>query len=119
MRINYKAWDNTNKCWRDDIIIDRLGNYYICDEGLLGVDEEIIILLSTNLKDRNGKEIYEGDGIMHHLYEQKLEVYWNNDNSGWSLKGKRNTMSLSNICSPNIEVIGSIYQHPELLKESK
>jgi len=78
----------------------------------------------TGLHDKNGKEIYEGDIVKDSngrvayvtFLQQEMGyvlVYHNNDTR---LLGHRNTESSYDI-DFNIEVIGNIYENPELLKK--
>lgn len=75
------------------------------------------VMQFTNLKDKNGKEIYEGD-IVKHYDGQILQVIWNNERWGyWTLMqlDKANEWRWYHEAS-DIEIIGNIYENPELLK---
>ncbi|HEV2917594.1 MAG TPA: YopX family protein [Candidatus Babeliales bacterium] len=66
----------------------------------------------TGLRDRNGVEIYEGDIIDSQSLWQG-EVWWNEQNLQWWA----NDHPLWVISKP--EIIGNIYQHPELLERQE
>jgi len=68
----------------------------------------------TGLKDKNGTEIYEGD-ILHQDNYSDWVVEWHNTG-----------FYIYNVCNPEMhfvlvksdrEVIGNIYENPELIKE--
>ena len=85
--------------------------------------ENVELLQYTGLKDKNEKEIFEGDIFVHNNH--KFEVVWDstrfigldNDRSG---KGYCCYVDSSKKDgSRSIEVIGNIYENPELLEMSR
>lgn len=81
---------------------------------------------STGIKDRNGKEIYEGDIIQETIEVDdatdgtyRYEVYWDEDMLCWSVKGVSDSdyHLRCDLWQANAsrEVIGNIHENPELL----
>lgn len=128
--IKFRALDKKSKQFVDDFVIDRAGNEYQTNKcEFWGDDREIVLMQFTGLKDKNGKDIYEGDIIdfKHH------KGYLLDDCVGvmeWivceyviktSSFVKPVTIHLSIIDElqedllNHIEVIGNIYEHSYLL----
>lgn len=70
----------------------------------------------TGLKDKNGKEIYEGDIVEDKRYNEKGKILWNDEKAKFCIDGNPDTEVWSAFMSARSEVIGNIYENTELLK---
>jgi hypothetical protein len=112
--IKFRAWDEHDLdgkgamiCW-ELILEDGFHNYY----GAPGV----ILMQFTGLKDKNGKEMYEGDVVKSEFGEVGKIVF----TCGAFLMEYIPPHDWDAMCpceglSPTDEVIGNIYDNPELL----
>lgn len=87
-------------------------------------DIHYILMQYTGLKDKNGKEIYEGD-IYKMFYKNYLISFYNGSFCSSIIGTKDYTplnwqITIFDILEDNfsnsIEIIGNIYENPELLK---
>jgi uncharacterized phage protein (TIGR01671 family) len=91
--------------------------------------EYITVEQYTGLKDKNGKEIYEGDIIQEEIdFNSKMtdgifryRVYWNEEGLCWALEhiGEESIHSELWQCNLSTEVIGNIHENPELIEKEK
>ncbi|MCK9370761.1 YopX family protein [Candidatus Dojkabacteria bacterium] len=108
--IKFRAWDkkaNKMELWEEVISAVMFFRYF---------DGNYELMQYTGLKDKNGKEIYEGDYFKDDIwYVEKALIEFNNGMFGWWSDGKEEFIPL-NDCK-NIEVTGNIYENEELTKE--
>ncbi len=128
--IKFRAWNSKELKQVDQITIGENG--WSCEGGYgvsIPYQPHIILMQYTGLKDKNGKDIYEGDILRYHYFEDysigvcdyvecdRYEigvVEW--DKVGYHLVGEKGySPSLGNICIDSFEIIGNIYENPELL----
>lgn len=125
--IKFRAWDTEHKKFQDENYCVQIKTGKV--QGLYGqMFPEMILQQFTGLKDKNGKEIYEGDIISFgrrydyfvkykncafYLYHTKQKD--ENDNPyRWGLLNRVLDADLKGIVQ-EFKVIGNIYETPELL----
>ena len=84
----------------------------------LFADKSFVVMQYTGLKDKNGKPIYEGDILTNSYGKIDVVIFYENGFFGKSKSnmGKNNYWynPLSSDYIKNKEVIGNIYENPEL-----
>jgi uncharacterized phage protein (TIGR01671 family) len=133
--IKFRTWDGKNKKM---IYVDGDYNLVMKNNGLWSLHKGDVILdhnsvavygsggflmQYTGLKDKNGKEIYEGDlitGACHAKDELDIGIIEYQDAMFVvEYKGEEISESLFNNiydCESDIEIIGNIHENPELLE---
>lgn len=115
--IKFRAWDKKGKQMinQPDLCMDGDVFYALDEEGTEFRFDEIMQF--TGLKDKNGKEIYEGDitkdgciGVGEVSFDEYQGRYrtWNKLSGG--------EMGLTFEYARQLEIIGNIYENPELVK---
>lgn len=76
--------------------------------------DETELMQSTGLKDKNDKEIFEGDIVSFKDWKPKAVVFSEKYYAGFTLG--RTDLFLSSFDAIHMKVIGNIYENPELLE---
>ena len=128
--IKFRAWSLIEKKWLnpESIIIWCDGSIgkidpHCWDGGVTThedyVGEKALVLMQySNLKDKNGKEIYEGDIVTHHYFNENGIMIWHTGQSRWALEylSDKTKQEMFPIDKDSFEIIGNLYENPELLK---
>ena len=130
-QIKFRAWDEKNRRMISSVGFQDsdCGRVWYQEEYMMGESAhgiDWIPMQFTGLLDKNGKEIYEGDVVkIPDNYEEygmmsgeKREVYF--EDGGFRLKPRNERTGkghwLDKDSTYECEVIGNIYENPELLK---
>lgn len=122
MVTKFRAWDKETQSLRCVLVIDWLNDLLDLDSGLIERQfDEVELMQSTGLKDKNGVEVFQGD-IVRCTRGCPHEVVWLQEYAGmyvggmpaWYLSG----LSEGYAWTGEEEIIGNIYENPELLEQA-
>ena len=138
MTVRYRAWDVLAEKMIDEILMisfvrkEIIGKF---SDGSTSVPlkfederngEDVILMQSTGLKDKNGKEIFDGDVLACKTDDEviNLNIFWDEEHALFMFESKKYNEQepLAELVEDNIypfEIIGNIYENPELLEVIK
>jgi uncharacterized phage protein (TIGR01671 family) len=121
-KIKFRAWDKIkNDMWKVETLYIEDQYCALFKDTIYGITAKIKnsrlnLMQYTGLKDKNGVEIYEGDIVK--IEKEIFKIYWHDGHAGfWIERIGRPMEGTWNMyyVSANGEVIGNIYENPELL----
>lgn len=126
--LKFRAWDDLNKKWLMGYDVGTLGGFSLTGECVLFSEwsacfdlfifckggrkpDHLIIDQFTSLKDKKGKDIYEGDICI--LEDEKFKTVFKG--MGFWFQNSEEDLYVFDANAYQLEVIGNIHQNPELL----
>ena len=66
--------------------------------------------------DTNGNKIFEGDIVWDSYDEDYGKVEWDNDTAKFIITFSTFTVDFDSVCGEELEIVGNVYDNPELLE---
>ena len=125
--IKFRAWVKEKKAIFEVILIDYVSKkvtYIVERTGhLLNIRHDkfndVELMQYTELKDKDNKEIYEGDILFESFGEKYYKVIFENGGFRAEFEGDFDEYSfdLIDVVAQGCEIVGNIYENSELIKE--
>ena len=125
----FRAWDKLNN---EMYVVEQInfnrGEFESIGYGITFLREadKVILMQSTGILDKNGKEIFEGDilGIETDEGILNVNIFWDEEHVLFMFESKKHNEKelLAELVEDNtypFAILGNIYENPELLEEKK
>ena len=135
MKQKFRAWDTTNKeMFKDTFAITESGQVVVVDQSSVFVSpdyvfvDNLVIMQSTGLFDKNNKEIFEGDIIANGPAVMCMKRH---NTLGFYVEKKGRVEFIADGAvleefeedakeiADSLEIIGNVYENPELLEDKE
>lgn len=131
--LKFRAWDKITNRYYVVSTLEYADNGELCEVWLADImvietndacrnPKDVILEQYTGLKDKNGKEIYEGDIIQEEIdFNSKMTdgvftyvVEWDNDTLSYGLRGSGNSIhdELWEV-NASVEIVGNIHENQD------
>lgn len=115
--IKFRAWDKLNKEMFNIESINFQERRVYKDDVSYRNFNDVELMQYTGLKDKNNKEIYEGDIVT--LHNSRYKVIYNSKGARFVLRNDEFELEITFINNNNerMEILGNIYENPELMED--
>lgn len=124
----YRAWDSAKKeMFKDTFAITESGQVVVVEQESVASSpdyvfvDHLVIMQSTGLADKNGKEIFEGDIVKMSKDVYSEPTYYEvvrHRGGAYRLESKQHGCELW-LRHTDCEVVGNIYENRELLEDKE